>query len=52
MSVSYQHVMPVTKEKSGRPMSGDEWLQLRTLLCGVVWALGPPQDEALAFVRR
>jgi hypothetical protein len=38
-------------EANGLCQSGAQWLQLCTLLGGVLWALGPTGHDALAFVR-
>jgi hypothetical protein len=38
-------------ETNGQCQSGAQWLQLCTLLGGVLWALGPTGNDALAFVR-
>jgi hypothetical protein len=38
-------------EANGLCQSGAQWLQLCTLLSGILWAPGPAGNDALAFVR-
>jgi hypothetical protein len=50
-SLNTLSLVAATAEANGLCQSGAQWLQLCTLLGGILWALGPAGNDALAFVR-